>query len=786
MSFGARETPPAPVVSYRRAILVALVFAVALAIPFADEYAKINRSNGSFGFSTCGEIVCVVEGEAKDAGIEVGDRLNVRALPLDKRHMMFYYPRPPRAGDTVSFPLERGDSKYVVTLTARRDDGSPGIALLILFAAKVAAIVLAVLASALFLVRPTPLTGSLAFYALGNFSLEPSGYAFLPALAYAGVQILTLGFFEAAGTIGFLGLALYLGRASLASVRRLLITLFAVFAISLSVQPIFALLGFYVFKIYTVTYAAIVCVFTTGSIILIGTALRRTAPPGERLAALLFAVAGLAIVFLHSYQLLIGAIPALDRLNDAWWIVPQWVAYVASAVAGYVIVRDRIVDIGLVRSRILAYGATVVAVLAAFGFVNWAFASALATFPLAFPLEIFAAVAIGYWFSGFRDVSTALSLAAVDAPIAAMNGRRVDEHDALARALGLAERTRQASLIAEIRARCAFSAWVNGDDPVFEQHANASDRALGSQKLRGIKTFVLAATSEESPAGPDAGDLPEWLARASLIRCARSADARRTRERAYDAVRRADENGEPWLRVLARVALAESESSARAQCLNEADAIARGSGSLLLMKSLAALRAGKRDLGILHDFVEVRIRKIRPICPAVEIAFFTGEVRMLGEVLELPDKERELLFTLAASNGLMNGDLLCDVLWPESDGDAARNAFHVCLHRLRKHARDPRIVQCLDQGYALHPGADVDLWRLEAALASAQADEVETLSQLARGGEARRASLGRWFAPFEIRLTHTFEKIERLFEVERVRNGIQRSEPSVSFPLSSG
>ncbi len=213
MAFEAREMPPAPNVSYRRAILVAVIGAVALAIPLADDYAIINRSNGSFGFSTCGEIVCVVEGEAKDAGIKVGDRLDIRALPLDERHTNTAYARPPRAGETGSFPLERGDSKYMVTLTARRDDSSPSIALLILFAAKVAAIVLAFLASALFLVRPTPLTGSLAFYALGSFSLEPSGYAFLPGIVYAGVQILTTGLFFAAGTIGFLGLALHLGRA---------------------------------------------------------------------------------------------------------------------------------------------------------------------------------------------------------------------------------------------------------------------------------------------------------------------------------------------------------------------------------------------------------------------------------------------------------------------------------------------------------------------------------------------------------------------------------------------
>jgi hypothetical protein len=290
-------------------------------------------------------------------------------------------------------------------------------------------------------------------------------------------------------------------------------------------------------------------------------------------------------------------------------------------------------------------------------------------------------------------------------------------------------------------------------------------RVLGSQAFRGIKTFMLAATSEKSTGTLDPGDLPEWLARASLLRCARSDDARQASKHAHDAVRHADVSGEAWLRVLARTALAESVASERARRLNEADAIACGIGSLPLVKSLAALRSERRDLGILQAFVEVRMRKMRPSCPAVEIAFFTGEVRVLGESVALPDKERELLFTVAASNGVMNGDLLCDALWPDSDGDAARNALYVCLHRLRKHARDPRIVQRADQGYALHPGADVDLWRLEAALAAARRDELEALSQSLRNGAARRASCGRWFAPFEIRLTRTLEEVEQFLEI---------------------
>ncbi len=778
MAFEAREMRPAPKVSHRRAMLVAGMGAIGLAISLPNAYANINKTVGTFGFFTCDGIVCYIEGEAKKAGMRLGDRLNLRALAMDDRYGEFISERPPPAGRRVSFPLERGHAKYTATLTAQPDFAA-GLDLLVLLAKKVATIVLVVLVAALFLIKPAPLSGSLALFALSLMSVEPSFYAFLPALAYMGLEI-TVGLFAAAGAIGFLALALSLSRALRAPLRRSLMALFAIVAVLWAAYKIFVYLGLPASALYTAELAGLLCILVAGILILVWTVLCRTTAAGERLTAALLAGAGLALLFLHSYQL-IETLSLMHRVPQALsgaaslWEFAAMTAFLASVLAAYVIVRNRVVDIGLVRSRILGYGATVIAALATFALVNWAFAPVLADIPVAIPLEIFAAVAIGYWFSGFRDVSSALSLAAVDAPVVAMNGRTADERDALVRALGLAERTRQATLIAEVRARCAFSAWVNGDDSAFEQHSNALHRALGTRGLRGIKTFSMAASSQESTTEFDPSDLSEWLARASLLRCGRSRDARRAGEHALRAVRHADQSEEPWLRVLTRVALAESVSYTAADRLSEAESIARDSGSLVLADSLAALRSGKRDIGLLQAFVDVRMRKVRPICPAVEIAFFTGEVRVLGRALELPDKERALLFTVAASDGLINGDLLCDALWPESDGDAARNALYVCLHRLRKHAGDPRVVQRLDQGYTLHPGADVDLWRLEAALMAGQADDLKVFSRRLRDGASRRASLGRWFAPFENRLARLLEKIERFFETEETRKATRIS-----------
>ena len=760
----------APKGPWLRAVLVAALAATGLAISLPNAYASIYKTVGTFDFSTCDGVVCDVEGEAQKAGIRVGDRLNLRAPMARDWNPDILWDKPTPPGLTVSFPLERGSTKYTATLTARRDDSErTGLDLLVVLAGKVAAIVLVVIVSALFLIRPTPLSGSLALSTLGSFALGPEFYTFLSGGAFLALIILTEAIFFAAGTVGDLALALSLGRDWRPWYPRLLLVLFGILVVPLTVLQIRHYLGLPTITLYTVTYLGLALFGIAAMSILIGTALRRAARPSERFAAGLLAVATVGSLF-QRFQQVFGMLTLARRVTLPSQILSggelgldlaQMAGLLGFAAVVYVIVRDRMVDSGLITSRILGYGAILLAILAAFGLLNWAFAANLAAYPFAIPLEIFAAVGVGYWFSGFRDVSGALSLAAIDAPAAAMNGRPLDEHDALARAFGLAERTRQPSLIAEVHARCAFSAWVNGDDLNFERNAHALNAVLGSRSLRGVRTFSRAANAQESAVESDPSDLPEWRARASLIRCATSENAQHAGEYALDAVRGADQADQPWLRILARVALAESVSGERVARLNEAAAIARSAGSLLVVKSLAALRADKRDIGMLQAFVDVRMRKVRPACPAVEIAFFTGDVRVMGRSVELPDKERALLFTVAESKGPTNGDALADALWPESDGDAARNSLSVCLHRLRRHAGDARIVQHVGQGYALHPDAEVDLWRLEAALKTGEEEQIAVLRESLRDGATRRAALGSWFAPFEIQLAQKLKELDR-------------------------
>jgi hypothetical protein len=744
---------------------------LALAVSVPNAYTDIYKTAGSFGFFTCDGIVCSVGGAAAEAGVKLGDRLEIRALPLGERYPDFVAGRLPVPGSTVTFPFERNGRHYTATLTSTRDAGGRlGLDLVLGLIGKTLTIALAVIVGGLFLVRPTPLSRSLALYTLGTFALNPVFYAFLPVILFAGLQIIVSLFF-ASGTIGFLGLALNLGRTPKLFERRIAAVLYLILSIAVTCLILFALAGIPTIGPFAITYAGITCVMLAGTVILTQTAFRVSLSAGERIAAALLATAGIAAAYFHATQidLVLSRAHAAPEITNLFiphlggtlsTVIGQLTMFVPSAAAAYVVARDRVVDIGLVRSRILADAAVIVAILGVFVFLNWAFAATLARYPFGIPLEIFAALAIGYRFGGFRDVAGALSLSAVDAPIAAMHGRRNDEDAALAHALGLAERSRQPSLIVEVHARYAFAVWSRGDDVEFERHVVLARQRLGTQTLRGIRTFLLTATSDSSPEAPRAGDLPEWLARTALLTFSRATDAREAETRARDALIRADESALPWLRILTRVALAETTPSERDNRLNDAQTIAREAGSQALAESLASLATEKRDLGMLQSFVDVRVRRIRPVCPELEVAFFTGEVKVMGDIIDLPDKERELLFTVAASNRAINGESLCDALWPDSDGDAARNTLYVCLHRLRRRTRNPQIVRRLDRGYGLHPGAVVDLWKLETAIAEKRADDVEALYGLLRDGETSRSTLGPWFMRFEARLAETGRKAE--------------------------
>jgi hypothetical protein len=834
------------------AVVAVAVTALGLSLPSALMTTK-SLAPGRFGFWTRANVVVYVRNaSAEEAGIYAGDRIDYSRMASSERYGTWQDGlRLPPVGKTVSFVVDRLGKRHISVLTAQAVDWSSVLApgLPTLTALKATFIVLILLGSALFLIRPTMLTLAFFLFVVAFDVPFPLMYFFLPPSGYAAVVVLSDSF-VGLGAIGFLLLALNLdarrqvrsgaavwGAAALFAIIVVPLAISDVFEIALGTRPAWPLAGWASFMALWFCYVAgfvlliqlavnaaaprivrllATLLATIGALTILGntftsetswwyfvnlpTALANRPPIGSALGGaslgwqltlhLVFAGAvSYAVIRAASFRtvslflrvasyagltLLTVAIFLQDILgyfNNVINAITLWpLAYL---VAFYAIVRARVADTGPVFSRVVAYVIVALLAIAAFALINLVFAPQLPNYTLVVPLEILAAIFIGYWASGLRDLAGSLSLACVDAWNAWAKGRVREERDAFAQALGLAERTRRQPLVAEVRAQIAFSAWRDGDDAEFERNIGALQRLLGARSMRGLWGFAEAATSGNDELHFQQDDLDEWKARAALVLCARTNDGALAQRLAADALETSYRAGSPSMQLLASVAVAETCPDKRNPSLERAQAIARDAGWPALSKSILALRANSRDIGILQSFVDVRLRKSRKSRPMFEVSFFNAELYQNGTRLSLSEKQLELLLAVASTPTGINDSDLIDALWPESEGDAARNSFRVCLHGLRKSAGDARIITRIGKGYAVHPWADVDLWRFQSLLSTcresagrAGARELSDMCDALRAAEGRRATLGGWFYRFEQMLSRKLDEAERVLSRE--------------------
>jgi predicted ATPase/DNA-binding SARP family transcriptional activator len=134
--------------------------------------------------------------------------------------------------------------------------------------------------------------------------------------------------------------------------------------------------------------------------------------------------------------------------------------------------------------------------------------------------------------------------------------------------------------------------------------------------------------------------------------------------------------------------------------------------------------------------------------PALDIKMLgAATVRVNGRLLRGTDfgyaKPRELLFFLAA-RGPATKEAIGDALWPDSPPAKVKGALHTALRELRRAVGSTSLIGLTDDGYLLHPDADLtsDLadFRREAAAAGSEDNPRQALPRLRRaiglyGGE---------------------------------------------------
>ena len=334
-----------------------------------------------------------------------------------------------------------------------------------------------------------------------------------------------------------------------------------------------------------------------------------------------------------------------------------------------------------------------------------------------------------------------------------LRGRRDAERRMLEEAIALASGVHATVHLACALGEAAFGAWLAGEDELMLGYVAQLEACVERDGMRGFAHFCGAVRGV--PVAADGSEQPNWLACADLIAAAHAAGAERL-ARAESAKRNADESNDVFLRVLAGVALGLSDAS-RDEMLVEALALAASIEAPGPQAAVAALIAGGRDSGLLSVFAE-RFAGEDRAAERIAVEVLTRTIRRGEAIVDLRDRELALVIALARQRGASTRNELGDLLWPELDESAARDALNSCLYRVRQRLGESAIVWRRSDGYRLHESVRVDVREIEPWAAT-----LRQTKRALRDGE--RALLGELHARLRrntLREGETWEWLEGL------------------------
>jgi DNA-binding SARP family transcriptional activator/ATP/maltotriose-dependent transcriptional regulator MalT len=313
------------------------------------------------------------------------------------------------------------------------------------------------------------------------------------------------------------------------------------------------------------------------------------------------------------------------------------------------------------------------------------------------------------------------TLVTLGADVARVRGDRASERERIERAIEYARSTGFGNFVAFYEAEAAFGAWFAGDDTDFVQHAFALEAVVEREGVRGFAFFTACARGHA--AEPQPADQTKWIALGYLIAAANAGDPATALRYADVARETASSSRSPFYQVLAALAVAELNPARRSALRAEAAALAARIDAVELHEAIDALARGEHG-----GFLEPFVRRYRGDAGAeaprggLLVELVTGRVVRDGQVIALAEREHALLTAVAMRAEALSRDRLTDLLWPDLGESAARNAFHVCLHRLKSRLGDDNVVVRTRDGYRLGSEVRVDLWEIDRGLATLRTD----------------------------------------------------------------
>jgi DNA-binding SARP family transcriptional activator len=336
-----------------------------------------------------------------------------------------------------------------------------------------------------------------------------------------------------------------------------------------------------------------------------------------------------------------------------------------------------------------------------------------------------------------------------------LRGNAAGERDRLALSLEFARRSELINVVAFRLAEAALGSWLTGDDEGFRSSSEELQTIVDGYGIRGFAFY--AACVRGDVATPRDADLPRWVLCGHLIAASTASDRAKGLQHAAAAEELGASYPNPFLQTLAAVAVAElSPEDNRSKHYERAYALAQKTGAPAVADAVAAAREGKTS-GMLSPLVRRFGAKGEEALPPIEISVISGSVLLSGKEVHLGDREMALVVALSLRPHPVSQSQLLEMLWPDSDEQAATNALYACLHRLRNRLGEERVVRSVS-GLRLSDEARVDLWKIDRRVTNFRSREISDEDEYAqvmlvyqalRNDRPARYLAWEWFVPVE-------------------------------------
>lgn len=324
-------------------------------------------------------------------------------------------------------------------------------------------------------------------------------------------------------------------------------------------------------------------------------------------------------------------------------------------------------------------------------------------------------MAVAWPLMSYMDAMASAALMIIGGDIARARGDRVRERHNLDLAIDYARKSQMANMVAIRIAEAAVGAWLAGEDELFERYISELRPLVEQEGVRGFRFFLDCAQSGTTQ--PTDLDAPRYVVFGYLIRSAESPSIALARSAALSALAVAKQDAAPLPQVLCSLAVLQFVDRHETAPYTE---LARSASARIdsdaLQKATASTIQGAQEAGFLGAFIRrLRKRRTRPES-TIKVHFATGSVTVGRKIVQLGDRELALLFSIARQRAPVSRDRLSEAIWPDHDEDAGKNAFNVCLHRLRQRFKPLELIKLHSGGYELSADVDVDLWRFSDLL----------------------------------------------------------------------